>query len=107
MIKITFTKERLMRFISHLDLLRLFKRACRRAGLPVALSKGYSPKLKVKIKRALRLGLESHHEQAEFEMVYLVDPKEFKTKLQAQLPEGIRIIVARQQEFTKEQTNSK
>jgi len=90
-IEIVFAKEGEMKFISHLDLLRLFGRACRRSGLPVLLSGGYSPKLKVKIKRALKLGVESRHEEAEFLTDGSIDSEEFKEKLQMQLPGGINI----------------
>ena len=57
--KTVFSKTGDMRFISHLDLVRLFQRACRRAGLPVAVTKGFSPRLKISILKALKLGVES------------------------------------------------
>ena len=90
-IDIVFSKQGQLRFISHLDLLRLFSRACRRAGLPVVLSKGYSPKLKIKIKRALKLGIESRNEEAEFLTDGSVSLLEFRTRLQRQLPQGLKI----------------
>ena len=52
-----------MRFISHLDLMRLFQRALRRVGLSVEITKGFSPHLKISIVRALKLGLESDNEE--------------------------------------------
>ena len=79
-IDIIFSKQGQLRFISHLDLLRLFSRACRRARLPVVLSKGYSPKLKIKIKRALKLGIESRNEEAEFLTDGSVSLLEFRTR---------------------------
>ncbi|MBN1872216.1 MAG: DUF2344 domain-containing protein, partial [Candidatus Omnitrophica bacterium] len=50
---ITLEKKGTMRFISHLDLLRLFQRAARRARLPLKFSQGFSPHPKIKIEPAL------------------------------------------------------
>ena len=80
-----------MRYISHLDLMRLFMRAMRRADLPLKMSEGFSPHPKLSLKRALKLGLESEHEEAAIALRLPVSPEEFKSKLQPQLPEGIRI----------------
>ena len=53
-----------MRYISHLDLMRLFMRAMRRAELPLKMSEGFSPHPKLSFKRALKLGVESQQEEA-------------------------------------------
>lgn len=86
-----FSKKGLMRYISHLDLLRLFSRAMRRAGLPVKVTQGYSPHLKLSIKQALKLGVQSENEEGAVVLTRLVDTGEFRDKLQKQLPEGIVI----------------
>ena len=86
-----FTKTGMMKYISHLDLMRLFMRAMRRAELPLKLSEGFSPHPKLSLKRALKLGLESDNEEAGIVLRLPVSPEEFKTKLQLQLPEGIKI----------------
>jgi radical SAM-linked protein len=39
-----------MRYISHLDLMRLFMRAMRRADLPLKMSEGFSPHPKLSLK---------------------------------------------------------
>lgn len=90
-ISFVFTKIGMMRYISHLDLMRLFMRAMRRADLPLKLSEGFSPHPKLSLKRALKLGLESEHEEAAILLRLPVAPEEFKDKLQLQLPEGIKI----------------
>ena len=81
-------------FISHLDLVRLFQRALRRAGLPVTITKGFSPRLKVSITRALKLGLESHCEEAVISMDEPVDAKRIIDLMNEQLPEGVMITGA-------------
>ncbi len=86
-----FTKKGTMRFISHLDLMRLFTRALRRAELPVKMTQGFNPHPKFNIKRALKLGLESDGEEASVVLNEQVLPEEFMDRLQRQLPEGIEI----------------
>lgn len=86
-----FAKKDAMKFISHLDLMRLFTRALRRARLPVKVSEGFNPHPKLSIKRALKLGVESDSEEAAIMLREPVDPQEFIRKLQAQLPQGIMI----------------
>lgn len=81
-----------MRFISHLDLMRLFQRASRRANLPVTVTKGYSPHLKISITRALKLGVESRGEEAIFYMDEMVAPEEFTIAINGKLPDGVKII---------------
>jgi radical SAM-linked protein len=83
-----------MRFISHLDLLRLFARAARRAGLPVELTRGFNPHPKISITKALKLGIESSHEEAVFYMEDAVTPQAFMKAMNENLPEGIRLSAA-------------
>lgn len=90
-INFTFTKKGIMRYISHLDLMRLFMRAFRRAELPIKITEGFSPHPKLSIKRALKLGLESDNEEATIALKEPQDAEEFKQKLQKQLPLGIEI----------------
>lgn len=80
-----------MKYISHLDLMRLFHRASRRAGIDLVLSKGFNPRPKISFKRALKLGLESDAEEATFQLTAKLTSEYFKDRLQAQLPEGITI----------------
>ncbi len=87
----SFSKKGLMRYISHLDLMRLFTRAMRRAELPLKMSEGFSPHPKLSLKRALKLGVESEHEEASIVLRFPVEPADFKDRLQKKLPEGIEV----------------
>lgn len=80
-----------MKYISHLDLMRLFMRAFRRAELPVKMTEGFNPHPKFSIKRALKLGVESDSEEAAVALRERVSNQDFMRKLQQQLPEGIII----------------
>jgi radical SAM-linked protein len=86
-----FQKTGDMRFISHLDLMRLFQRALRRANLPVTITQGFSPHLKISINRALKLGAESLDEALTVHMSKVVETALFTELLNKNLPEGIRI----------------
>jgi radical SAM-linked protein len=83
-----------MRFLSHLDLVRLFHRATRRAGLPVEVTKGFSPRLKVNILRALKLGLESESEEVVFYLEKDMTPQKMAEAINKKLPEGIKVLRA-------------
>ena len=93
-IKATFSKTGDMRFISHLDLMRLFQRAVRRAGLPVAMTKGFSPHLRISITRALKLGVASTGEEAIFHIDGQIRPQEFADGMNAKMPEGVKVLSA-------------
>lgn len=93
----TFSKKGAMKYISHLDLMRLFMRALRRAGFPLKITQGFNPHPKLSIKRALKLGVESEGEEASIVMKEPVFAQEFKERLQKQLPEGIQILKAEEE----------
>lgn len=95
-IETTFSKTGDMRFISHLDLMRLFQRALRRANLPIAISQGFSPHLKISIKRALKLGQESLDETLTVHLSKRTDGAVFMELLNNNLPQGIRITKAQE-----------
>ncbi|MCX5695133.1 MAG: TIGR03936 family radical SAM-associated protein [Candidatus Omnitrophica bacterium] len=86
-----FSKTGAMIYIGHLDLMRLFTRAMRRADLPLKMSEGFSPHPKLSFKRALKLGLESENEEAGIVLRLPLDSEEFKNKLQKELPKGLEI----------------
>ena len=93
MFKVTFSfsKNGQMKYISHLDLMRLFMRSFRRAEFPLKMTEGFNPHPKFSIKRALKLGLESDSEEAHVFLKEHISPQDFRERLQRQLPEGIEI----------------
>ncbi len=88
-IRLWFGKIDEMSLISHLDLVRLFDRAIRRAALPISFTGGYHPGPKISIANALSLGITSNGEIVDFELTEDMDIEEFRTRLAAQLPENI------------------
>lgn len=91
-IKVRFAKQNQMRFISHLDLMRLFYRALSRAELPIAISKGFNPRPRISVEPALKLGKVSESLELNVRLDAWIKPSLFKEKLQAELPEGIELI---------------
>ncbi|MCU0666136.1 MAG: TIGR03936 family radical SAM-associated protein [Candidatus Omnitrophica bacterium] len=90
-INFIFAKKGVLKYISHLDLMRLFARGLRRTGLLLKMTEGYSPHIKLSLKRALKLGLESENEEATVMLRQVVSPEDFCSLLQKALPEGIVI----------------
>lgn len=87
-----FTKLGLLRYISHLDLLRLFQRVVRRADLPIVFSKGYHPLPQIKMGEALKLGIESKNEEMKLIFKEEMFPGELKKRLNEELPSEIQIV---------------
>lgn len=80
-------------FISHLDLMRLFQRAFKRAELPLTHTKGFNPRPSVSIALPLSLGVESLCEMLDFDLENCsVTNVEIKNKLNQTLIDGIRVL---------------
>jgi radical SAM-linked protein len=75
-----------MALVSHLDLVRLFDRAMRRTGLPIAFTGGFHPGPRISIANALPLGSSSSGEIVDFDLTEMLDPGEFRQRLAAVLP---------------------
>lgn len=86
-----FEKVGSARFISHLDLMRLFQRAFKRAGLPLTHTQGFNPRPSVSIALPLSLGAESHCELLDFDLESPVPPEGIRDRLNAALIDGIRV----------------
>lgn len=80
-----------VRFISHLDLMRVFFRACIRKDIPVAVSQGYSPHLKLSFGPPLSVGMSSFCEYLDIYLKKPVSIESLKKDLQEGLPEGVCI----------------
>jgi radical SAM family uncharacterized protein/radical SAM-linked protein len=90
-VRIRFGKAGDMALVSHLDLVRLFDRAVRRAALPIAFTNGFHPGPRISIAMALSLGATSSGEIVDFELIERMSLEELRERLAAQLPEDIPI----------------
>lgn len=93
-IRAKFTKINEIKYISHLDLMRLFQRAFRRANIPVKYSEGFNPHQKLSFATALTLGVTSEGEYFDVELDRHISVDEFIERLNKCLPEGIKILKA-------------
>lgn len=73
------------RFHSHLDIVRFFERAVRRAQLPVRLTEGYNPRPRIVFPHALGVGVASWCESVEIEFSRRVDPEKVLVALRKAL----------------------
>lgn len=94
-IRFKFTRGEELRFISHLDQQRLFQRAFRRAGLDIAHSNGFNPHPKLSFALAMSVGLMSDSEYGDVVLTRDIDLMEFTKRLNAALPEGLKVAEAR------------
>lgn len=84
-------KQGEMALVSHLDLMRLFDRAVRRAALPIAFTGGFHPGPRIVPANALPLGVTSSGEIVDFELTQPMEMADFQVALAAQLPTDIPI----------------
>jgi radical SAM-linked protein len=89
--RVRFGKTGKLRFLSHLDLMRLIARAIRRSGLPMTFSEGFNPHPKISFPTALALGIESFDELILVQLDEWKSPAEFRRTLAAQLPAGMEV----------------
>lgn len=87
-----FYKKDDMVFISHLDLIRVFERAIRRAQLPVSYTQGFNPHPIMAFATALGIGTASDGEYIDIQLDENIDGESFKNRLNKVLPEGLKII---------------
>lgn len=90
-VRIKYTKSGSMKFIGHLDVMRYFQKAVKRAGLDIAYSKGFSPHQLMSFAAPLALGVTSDGEYFEAEFNSLMSSEEFIKRLNEQMVEGMRV----------------
>ena len=91
-LRVRFKRGEEIKFISHLDLIRLWQRALHRARLPLTYSKGFSPHPRISLAVPLAIGVTSEAELADIFLDRPVSPHFFSAALSQQLPPGIEIV---------------
>ena len=91
-IRIKFRKNGVMKFIGHLDIMRYFQKALRRAGIPVAYSGGFSPHMIMSFANPLGVGVTSDGEYFDIELREKITSKEAVRLLNAQMVEGMEVV---------------
>lgn len=90
-LRITFGAEGPLRYVSHLDLMRVWERVCKRAGLPLSQSKGFSPRPKIALAAPLAVGVTSECELLDVLLDERVALEDALLGLTAQLTPGLTV----------------
>lgn len=90
-LRIKFSKYGALKFIGHLDVMRFFQKANRRANIDVAYSTGFSPHQIMSFAQPLGLGLESTGEYLDLEVNSITTASEMMTALNNVMVEGIEV----------------
>lgn len=90
--RIKFRKYGVMRFIGHLDVMRFFQKAMRRAGIPIAFTGGYSPHMIMSFAQPLGVGITSDGEYLDIELREEMDPQDAIRRLNEVTVEGIEVV---------------
>ena len=91
-LRIRFSKQGDLRWISHRDLARVWERLLRRANLEMAFSEGFHPKPRISFPSALALGVEALDEIVELEVVGQVALAEIEEDIRREMPEGMELL---------------
>ena len=81
-----------MKFIGHLDIMRYFQKAIRRAEIPIAFTSGYSPHMIMSFANPLGVGLTSDWEYFDIELTESIASKEAVRRLNEQMVDGMEIV---------------
>jgi len=92
--RVWFQKVGRATLLGHLEMMVLFERAARRAGLSLSHSQGFRPKAKIRFSPALPLGAESRCEFVEMTLRQESTPRQLQDALAAQLPPGLELLRA-------------
>jgi len=91
-IRIKFTKYGVMKFIGHLDVMRFFQKAIRRADIDIRYSEGFSPHPVMSFAAPLGVGMESMGEYLDIEVQSMTSEEEMKAALNRTMVEGISVL---------------
>lgn len=91
-IRIKFQKYGVMKFIGHLDIMRYFQKAMRRAGIDIAYSEGFSPHQIMSFAAPLGVGITSDGEYLDIEVKSTRSSKESIDALNQVMVEGISVL---------------
>ena len=88
-IRIKFRKYGEMKFIGHLDMMRYFQKAMRRAGIDIRYSEGFSPHMIMSFASPLGVGLTSDGEYLDIEVGEPLSSREAAARLNEVMADGV------------------
>ena len=93
-LRLRFGRGEELKFLSHLDLMRLWERALRRAGLPLAYSEGFTPHPRISLAAPLSVGVTSQAELMDVFLSRWASPHSLVAQAKRQLPDGLDLLEA-------------
>ena len=96
LVRIWFEKKGMIRYISHLDLMRTVTRAIRRSEIPLWYTEGFNPHPYMTFSLPLSLGMESECESMDIKIEGDITDGEILEKLKAAMPDGIHVTAVTQ-----------
>lgn len=91
-LRTSFSRGAELKFLSHLDLMRLWERAFRRAGISLAYSEGFTPHPRISLAAPLSVGMTSQAEIMDVFISRWISPQSFLSQVKGQLPQGLTIL---------------
>jgi radical SAM-linked protein len=91
-LRITFSRGEEVKYLSHLDIMRLWERALRRADIPLAYSQGYNPHPKISIAAPLPIGVTGDGELMDIFLRKTISPYFLIKAVSEQMPAGVSIV---------------
>src|SRR4030043_1901316 len=91
-LRIRFGRGPRLNFISHLDLMRLWERAFRRAGIPLLYSEGFNPHPRLSLAAPLSVGVSSSAELMDVYLKSRISSSFFLKAVSRQLPKDIELL---------------
>jgi len=91
-LRVRFYRRQEVKFISHLDIMRLWQRALQRAGISLAYTEGFSPHPRISLAAPLPVGITSEAELMDIFVAKSVSPHFLMNAVSQQLPAGIGIL---------------
>lgn len=94
-VRVKFEKYGAARFLGHLDTMRYFQKAVRRAKIPIALSSGFRPHMIMSFAAPLGLGISSSGEYFDMELSGEMSSQDMVRRFNETMAEGFRVVSVR------------
>jgi radical SAM-linked protein len=93
-LRVRFSRGEELKYISHLDIIRVWVRALRRAQIPLEYTEGFSPHPRISLAVPLSVGVTADNELMDISMTKIVSPHWFVDTVNRQLPAGLKVLEA-------------
>lgn len=93
-------------YLSHLELMKVFRQSFRRSTLPISFSEGFNPHMKLSFAIAKGVGLESEGELLEIETDKDIDERDFLVRINKVIPEGLKVNTLKEKNISTKSLSS-